>query len=324
MKKILHISKYYYPFAGGIEQIARDCVNALKECEQKVIAFNDNSKDENLNVDGIEVIKCGCVAKIASQSISLSYKKRLKGIFGEFKPDIIIFHYPNPFVAAILLRELKGKDIKLIIYWHLDIIRQKCLGLFFINQNKKLLERASKVIATSSNYIEGSKWLKSMKSKCVVVPNCINVDRMAITPEIEKRADEIKEANKDKIICVAVGRLTKYKGFTYLIQASKLLNDKFHIYIIGDGELTKTLHREAKNDKKITFTGKIADMELKAFLLAADIFCFSSITKNEAFGLALAEAMYYGKPSVTFHISGSGVNYVCLNGQRNMQRQWNS
>ena len=45
MKKILHISKYYYPFSGGIEQIARDCVNALKDdYEQRVIAFNEDKK----------------------------------------------------------------------------------------------------------------------------------------------------------------------------------------------------------------------------------------------------------------------------------------
>ena len=38
MKKILHVSKYYYPFRGGTEQIALDCVNSLKDIyEQKVI-----------------------------------------------------------------------------------------------------------------------------------------------------------------------------------------------------------------------------------------------------------------------------------------------
>lgn len=47
---------------------------------------------------------------------------------------------------------------------------------------------------------------------------------------------------------------------------------------------------------------------------AMDIFCFPSITKNEALGLALAEAMYYEKPSVTFTINGSGVNYVSFDG----------
>ena len=315
MKKILHISKYYYPFSGGTEQIARDCVNALKyNYEQKIIAFNDEGKNDTVStVDDIEVIKCGCVAKISSQSISLSYARKLKNTLIEFRPDIIVFHYPNPFVAAILIKEIK-QNMKLVIYWHLDIIRQKFLGKFFRNQNRKLLKRADMVIATSPNYIEGSEWLQSVKDKCVIIPNCINVERMKITPEIQKRADEIKADNKGKILCIAVGRHTAYKGFTYLIQASKHLDERFKIYITGKGELTEVLHREAANDDKIVFTGRIDDTELKALILASDIFCFPSITKNEAFGLALAEGMYYGKPAVTFTIPGSGVNYVNING----------
>lgn len=199
----------------------------------------------------------------------------------------------NPFVAALLLREMKNTKAKLVVYWHLDIVRQKYLKLLFNPQNRSLLARADKVIATSPNYIEGSKWLQSVKDKCVVVPNCINVERMTITPDIEKRATEIREENKDKTICVAVGRHTEYKGFTYLVQASKLIDDRFRIYITGTGELTEKLHEEARGDNKITFTGRIDDTELKALILASDMFCFPSISKNEAFGLALAEGMYY-------------------------------
>ena len=76
--------------------------------------------------------------------------------------------------------------------------------------------------------------------------------------------------------------------------------------------LTEKLHEEARGDKKITFTGRIDDDELKSLILASDLFCFPSITKNEAFGLALAEGMYYEKPAITFSIQGSGVNYVSL------------
>ena len=97
MKKILHISKYYYPFSGGTEQIARDVVLALKgEYEQKIIAFNDGKEDKVDIVDGIEVTKCGCFAKIAAQSLSVSYGKCLHKVMKEFSPDIVVFHYPNP------------------------------------------------------------------------------------------------------------------------------------------------------------------------------------------------------------------------------------
>ncbi|MGI8254382.1 glycosyltransferase [Blautia difficilis] len=320
MKKILHISKYYYPFSGGTEQIARDVVLALKgEYEQKVIAFNDGKDDRTDTVDGIEVIKCGCFVKIAAQSLSTSYGKHLHQVMKDFQPDIVVFHYPNPFVAALLLRELKTTKAKLVVYWHLDIIRQKYLRILFAPQNRRLLECAAKVIATSPNYIEGSQWLQSVKEKCVVVPNCINVERMSVTDDIQKRAEEIRAKNSGKTICVAVGRHTEYKGFTYLIQASKLLDGRFVIYITGTGELTEKLHEEANDDKKVVFTGQIDDMELKALILASDIFCFPSITKNEAFGLALAEGMYCGKPAVTFTIPGSGVNYVSINGETGIE-----
>ena len=315
MKRILHISKYYYPFSGGIEQIARDVVLALKdEYNQKVIAFNDGKEDKIDIVDNVEIIKCGCLAKIASQPLSTSYTRQLHKVMHDFVPDIVIFHYPNPFVAALLLKELKKTKAKLIVYWHLDIIRQKYLKVLFAPQNRHLLKRSEKVIATSPNYIEGSEWLQSVKEKCVVIPNCINVERMEITPEVYQRAMDIRAENTGKTICVAVGRHTEYKGFTYLVQASKLLDDTFVIFIAGTGELTEKLHTEANDDKKITFTGRIDDTELKALIFASDIFCFPSITKNEAFGLALAEGLYYEKPAVTFTISGSGVNYVSING----------
>ena len=320
MKKVLHISKYYFPFSGGTEQIARDVVLSLKDsCEQKVIAFNDGKGDKVDFVDDIEIIKCGCFAKISAQSLSISYRKQLHKVIEEFNPDIVIFHYPNPFVALFLLKELKNRDIKLVVYWHLDIIRQKFLRVLFNGQNRKLLERADKVIATSPNYIEGSKWLQSVKEKCVVVPNCINVERMELSAEIKERAEKIRKENKGKTICVAVGRHTEYKGFTYLIKASKLLDDSFRIFITGKGELTDSLQKEAEGDSKVVFTGRIDDIELKALIYASDIFCFPSITKNEAFGLALAEAMYYEKPAVTFTIPGSGVNYVCLNGENGIE-----
>ena len=314
MKKVLHISKYYYPFRGGTEQIAQDCVNSLKGlCEQKVICFNDVNIDKRDAVDGVEVVRCGTFAKVASQGLSVSFGKRLKNIIKEFAPDIIIFHYPNPFVARYLLKYIPS-NTKLAIYWHLDIVKQKFIKRFFEGQNRRLIARADILIATSPTYVEGSPYLSSARSKCRVVPNCINVERLVSSSEVEKKANEIREANKDKIICLAVGRHTEYKGFKYLVQAAHLLDDRFQIYITGKGEETDNLKAEAGNDEKIHFLGLVDDVDLKGYLTAMDIFCFPSITKNEAFGLALAEGMYYGKPAVTFTIPGSGVNYVSLDG----------
>ena len=114
------------------------------------------------------------------------------------------------------------------------------------------------------------------------------------------------------ILCFGMGRHVPYKGYTYLIQASKLLDDRFSICIAGKGPLTESLKEEAKDDPKVEFLGRVSDEDMIAYYMACDIFCFPSVTKNEAFGIALAEGMYFEKPAITFTIPGSGVNYVSI------------
>ena len=313
--KILQISNYYAPHIGGIEQVAKDVTEAIEGHEQKVFCFNHEKRNSVDIVDGVEVIRAGCFAKVASQSLSFSYGKLLKKAFKSFQPDVVIFHYPNPFAAHYLLKCLKKyPKCKLVVYWHLDITKQQVLGKLFNGQTKRLLKRADKVLATSPNYIDGSKFLPAYREKCEVVSCCVDMSRMTVSEQDRLLAEEIKTENAGKTVCFAVGRHVPYKGLKYLVEASKFLSDDFRIFIGGVGPLTDSLKAQAEGDHKICFLGKLSEEELKAHLIACDIFCFPSITKNEAFGIALAEAMSFGKPAVTFTINGSGVNYVSLDG----------
>ncbi len=316
--KILQIPNYIYPHIGGIEQTARDILNALasrEDIEQRVICFNDGSRKNVFDeVDGVKVTRCGTVAKLFSQSVSLSYGRLLKRTVKEFKPDLIIFHYPNPFVAHYLLKAIKKSGCKLIVWWHLDITKQKILGKLFDGQSKRLLNRADRVIATSPNYVKGSKFLGEVIDKCTVIPSCINEKRFVMTDEDFRRRDGLRAENSGKTILFAMGRHVGHKGFDYIVRASKELGEDFKIFIAGEGDKTKELKKLAAGDGKIVFLGKISDADMRLYMSACDIFLFASLTKHEAFGLALAEAMYFGKPAVTFTIEGSGVNYVSLNG----------
>ncbi len=323
--KLLHIPNYYYPNTGGIEQVCRDIVHSLMESniDQKVICFNGDARRGGLVckmketstdiVDDIEIRRCGCIAKISSQSISLTYPNELKKIIHDFDPDTIIFHYPNPFVATFLLPLIKNKT-KLILYWHLDIIKQKYLKYLFNHQTRKLLERADLIVSTSPNYIDGSKYLSEYREKCIVIPNCVSIDFENINDYVINKAKEIKEHYRDKCICFTVGRHIPYKGFEYLVEAARYLDDNYAILIGGKGPLTESLKEKAKGLTNLEFLGFISDEDLLSYYLACDIIPFSSITKNEAFGISLAEGMSFEKPAVTFTIPGSGVNFVNLNG----------
>ena len=331
MTKVLQVVCSFYPRIGGIEQVAKDISDVLKtndEIEQKIICLNEDAKigeyechrKETVHdtVNGVDVIRCGCIAKVASQLISLTYPAEISKLLKEFDPDVVIFHYPNPYLAMFLLPELK-KHTKLVLYWHLDITKQKILGKLFNGQNIRLLKRADKVVATSPDYIDGSKYLSRFKEKCIVIPNCINPNKIAVSENTDKFADKIRDENKDKIICFGIGRHVPYKGYSYLIEAAKYLDERFKIFIGGTGPLTESLKSEARELKNVEFVGRISDEELVGYLTACDIFCFPSITKNEAFGIALTEGMYFGKPAVTFTIPGSGVNYVNLNGETGIE-----
>lgn len=82
---------------------------------------------------------------------------------------------------------------------------------------------------------------------------------------------EIRKENEGKTICVAVGRHTEYKGFIYLVQTSKLLDDSFRFYIAGIGKQKNYIGRR-QEILRLVFVGQIDDTELKALVLVSDIF----------------------------------------------------
>ena len=324
--RILHISKYYYPFLGGTEQVARDMVKALigTGAKQKVICFNEDADDGHMvcihgetkteTVDGVEVIRCGYFLKVRSQAVSSTYSSELKRVMDEFEPNVIILHYPNPFVTHYLLK-YKSRNFKLLVYWHLDITKQRILKRFFNGQNLALIERSEKILGATPKHVDESEYSPQFGNKRYILPYMIDESNLAITDAEIEVGKQIKEKYKGKTLGFFIGRHVPYKGLTYLVKASKELeNVDMRFLVAGTGELTESLKEEAKEDHKIVFLGRITDSERRSYLYACDIVLFPSITRNEGFGLALAEGMYFGHPAVTFTIPGSGVNYVNLNG----------
>ncbi len=239
MLKVLHVPNYYKPHIGGIEQTCHDIVESLKDqVLQKVICFSEDKKTKYQIIDDIDVVKCGVWKKMMSQSISFSYKKELKKILKDFNPDYMIVHFPNPFVIHYILKLIKRKRTKLLVWYHADIVKQKIVGWFFKGQTKRLLSKAEHIICTSPLYSEASDSLKKFQDKITIIPSCINEERLRITEEVKVKAEAIRNDNLGKTIIFAVGRHVEYKGLTYLIEASKYLNDSYAIYIAGQGPMT--------------------------------------------------------------------------------------
>jgi len=311
--KVLHISKYYYPYIGGVENVCKLLVENSEKYECAVLCFNSSNKGVVEKVNNILVYRVGAKITISKQALSLSYFPMMKKALNEFKPDIIHLHCANPYPAIVLLTMIP-KDVKLVVHWHMDIIKQKYLYYLIQPFERALLKRANMILVTSPNYLNESKPLHDFKNKTYVFPNVINESLLQLTDGDQKKIQELKNKYKNKKIIFFIGRHIQYKGLGYLIEAEKHVKSDCVFVIGGTGPLTNDL-KSSCHSKRVYFVGRLTNEELKIYHYAAYIFAFPSITKNEAFGLALVEAMYCGTPAITFTIPGSGVNWVGLNNE---------
>jgi glycosyltransferase involved in cell wall biosynthesis len=311
MKRILHIPKFYSPHNGGIESTCKYIVSNLPLYEHLVICFSESNSTYSDIVEGVNVRRVGSFCKIASQNITFVYFFELKKILQDFKPDLVHFHAPNPLIMVYLLK-LLPKSCKLIVHWHSDIVAQKNIYQLVRPFERWFLQKADTIFITSPNYLNESNPLQPVKNKVTVVASAIDPTLFSMSPEEQIQSEKLKEKYQKKYIVFFIGRHVPYKGLKYLLEAEKNIQNDCRILIAGQGPLTASLQKKYQT-KRIEFLGKISDKDLKIFLHIADVLAFPSITKNEAFGLVLAEAMYCETPAVTFTIPGSGVNWVNLN-----------
>ena len=113
-----------------------------------------------------------------------------------------------------------------------------------------------------------------------------------------------------------VARMEKHKDQESLIKAAKVLkekNFKIKLLLIGDGNQRGKLEQLTNNlnlTNQITFLGALNDVSKK--LDNIDIFVFST-TKEEGFGIALAEAMGKGVPIIASNVEAC--SEILLNGK---------
>jgi glycosyltransferase involved in cell wall biosynthesis len=121
--------------------------------------------------------------------------------------------------------------------------------------------------------------------------------------------DHTKKVVNDILQLLFVGRIARVRRIELLIQAAEKLTFPFHLTIAGGEEKTSSVTRsgylkELKGltqrlnlNRKVSFTGKKTQGELKAYYRMADIFVYPS--KYENFGQPLLEAGAHGLPIVS-------------------------
>jgi len=308
--KILQVNKLYYPWIGGVETVVQEIaewLNGKDEFKIDVLVCNHKLKRIIEEINGVKVFRASSYGIYLGMPLSFDFFLLYKKIFKNY--DLIFLHYPFPlgFVAYTLFSPKKD----LVIWYHSDIVRQKILEIFFRPFHIYALKKAKKIFVSNPNLIESSNYLRKFKEKCVVISFCVDLQKFKLNEEIKKEVEKIKKKYKPPIV-LSVGRYVYYKGFEYLIESAKNVEARF--LIIGEGPLKK---KYKKIIKKLNLENKvflISPVEnLIPYYYACDLFVLPSITKSEAFGIVLLEAMACGKPLISTNI-GTGTSFINQDG----------
>lgn len=308
--RILEVSKLYPPFWGGIETVVYDISTVLKQegYDVDVLCVSERNNTTEEVIDNVRIYRCASLLHLASTYLSFEFIKKWWKIRSNY--DVIHFHLPNPLALLAFFLFKPRNNCKVIVHWHSDIVRQKFLKIPFIPLQKHLLTRCYKIIATSEIYAKASKDLAYYLDKVKVIPIGIDENKMEASPD---SIDLIKQHFAGKFIIFSLGRHVYYKGFEYLIESAKYLDDRYVILLGGQGELTSDLQAQIHKynlGEQVKLLGQISAQELPAYFSAADVFCLPSVERSEAYGVVQLEAMACGTPVVCTDIPGSGVSWV--------------
>lgn len=236
-------------------------------------------------------------------TLSTPYSEyRAEEVFRKTKYDILHIH--DPFVPVIAWEWLLSAPVPKVVTFHTcwnDTSMYRHLQLGFRTLSDFF-----------SQHVRGVIYVSRMAKDCWSPLSKRHVPQLIITNGIGRQyVPAPRKHPRNTIKLIFLGRLVPRKGALILLRAvSKLITryPNLRLTIVGSGpELSETIKRahELDLDRVVDFTGELRGGEKIRQLQNADIFC--APYKNEAFGMAILEAMACGVPVCGFWEAGYDV-----------------
>ncbi len=167
-------------------------------------------------------------------------------------------------------------------------------------RRKRFLKYYDALVVLSES--EKGLW-KGLNNRIVSIPNPLPFFLDSTTDCTQKRV-------------ISVGRLSKEKGFSYLIDAWRLVSQKYsdwELVIFGSGDELENLQKQISDlrlENNIRIYPPVKNIS-EEYLKSS--FCVMP-SISEAFGLVLPEAMSCGLPCIAFNCS-DGLSEIITNGE---------
>jgi len=297
---------------GGMEMITVTSIKKLLERGLEITLLCTAESRIHTETNNLGII----IHAINSNEVQLPLNiVKVSGILKEAQFDIVHTHASKDLWLLVPALKLSGRNIPLFLTKH--------VGSFITKKDilhRNIYKRVDKVFAISNvikyNLLETCPL---DESKVTLLHNGIDVKYYFPSKDFKVNGRRKWGIKKSEILIGMMGRFSPGKGHEEFLSAANKLNkkhDNLKFIVIGEAsrgedEYAKKIKKtaEGNNIKNIIFTGYLSDV--RETLSAMDIFVFPS--HAEAFGLALAEAMAMGLPTVCSN--SDGVLDIAINGE---------
>jgi glycosyltransferase involved in cell wall biosynthesis len=314
--RVLQFGRFWNDQHGGVERhvhlLSKGLAAQGVEVVNLVAAPDFHGRDEY--VDGFRLVQAPSFGMAFRTAMSPALIYKALQLHREKPFDIFHLHLQDP--LSHLASALLPSNVKRVITWHHDIVRQKRLLRLYQPLLRRVMLQVDAVIAATAAHFSSSLQIPSeiRSEKRHVIPYGIDFEALKLDERTSEVLESLRQRAQGRSLVFALGRHVAYKGFDLLIEAMR--TTEAVLVLGGTGPLTDELKRQAVTlgvDKRVIFTGRIPEEDLPAYFHGCDVFCLSSINQMEAFGLVQLEAMACAKPVVCTQLN-NGVNVVNVDG----------
>lgn len=310
----LHVGKFVPPPFAGMETHVDALLRSISSQARPTLVASSPAWGARpaSEAEPYRIVSVPYYAMLASVPVCPGILSAVNSELSAGGSNLLHVHAPNPWGDLAAIRA--ARNLPVVVTWHSDIVRQRALLKLYGPMQQKALRRADRIVVFTPKHFSSSRQLAGgdLERKVRIVPIGIDFARLdALVPDAQALA-AIQQWAAGRPIVLSVGRHVYYKGYQHLISAIAQLRSDAVLLMVGAGPLSAELRRHAQQlglGDRVRFMGEIGGTELVAALQMCDVFCLPSIEQSEAFGIASAEAMAFGKPTVVCQLD-NGVNYL--------------
>ena len=311
--RVLHASKFYPPYNGGMETILGDlCDGTARDWDVQVVVANDSGRTVREERNGVSVTRAAAYGTAASVPLCPSLPWQI----WSHRSDCVVLHEPNPIAGTAVW--MRTPAPRLVIWHHSDLVRPWWAPATYGQIQRALYRRADCVIVSSPPLARDSALVQCAR-RVGVIPFGVDISRYRRSDaEQSARVQRIRGQFPKGPLLLFVGRLVYYKGVHVLIEAARHWPGT--IVLVGEGPLEPELRADVARrglQDRVAFVGRAADADLPAYYQACDAFVLPSVARTEAFGVVQIEAMAAGRPVVSTNLP-TGVPWVNRDGVSGM------